>query len=289
MVVSMTTTQHEDLIPLGHALPLRVYLRSLWDRRQFALSVPLGELRAQHMNTVLGNIWYLLNPVLQVGVYFLVFGVLLRTSRGIDNFICFLAIGVFSYGYMQKSITGCAASIVTNEGLIRSLSFPRAILPLAAVVRETLAFSTSVALMMVLALVTGEPLRSSWLGLLVLVPLMGLFSLGVGFVFARLADRLHDVRNLLPFLFRIAFYLSGIIYAFDLVVARTRYHDVMGLLALNPFFTYGTLVRHVLMSTYEVHPLVAPWLWPAAILYPVTFMAAGFAFFRSAEQRYGRG
>lgn len=80
------------------------------------LSVPLGELRAQHMNTVLGNVWYLLKPVLQVGVYFLVFGLLLKTSRGIDNLICFLAIGVFSYGYMQKSITGCAASIVTNEG-----------------------------------------------------------------------------------------------------------------------------------------------------------------------------
>ena len=285
----MTTTQYQDLIPLGRALPARVYLRSLWDRRQFALSVPLGELRAQHMHTVLGNVWYLLNPMLQVAVYFLVFGVLLHTSRGVDNFICFLAIGVFSYGYMQKSISACAGSIVTNEGLIRSLSFPRAILPIAAVVRETLAFATSVGLMVVLALVTGEALRPSWLELLVLVPLMGLFSLGVGFVFARLTDRLHDLRNLLPFMFRLAFYLSGIIYAFDRVVARTDYHDVMGLLALNPFFTYSTLMRHALMSSYEVHPLVAPWLWPAAILYPLVFMAVGFAFFRAAEQRYGRG
>ena len=285
----MTTTQYEDLIPLGRALPLRVYLRSLWDRRQFALSVPLGELRAQHMNTVLGNLWYLLNPMLQVGVYFLVFGLLLHTSRGIDNFICFLAIGVFSYGYMQKSITACAASIVGNEGLIRSLSFPRAILPIAAVVRETIAFSTSVALMVVLALVTGEGLRPSWLEVLLLVPLMKLFGLGIGFVVARLTDRLHDVRNLLPFLFRIAFYLSGIIYAFDRVVAGTRYHDVMGLLALNPFFTYSTLMRHALMSSYEVHPLVAPWLWPAAVLYPVLLIIVGFWFFRAAEQRYGRG
>ena len=168
-------------------MPLRVYLRSLWARRQFALSVPLGELRAQHMNTVLGNVWYLLNPMLQVGVYFLVFGLLLSTTRGIDNFICFLAIVVFSYGYMQKSIMGCAASIVTNEGLIRSLSFPRAILPLAAVVRETprvqhLGRPDDGA---GAALVTGEPLRPSWLELIVLVPLMGLFSLGVRFVFAR--------------------------------------------------------------------------------------------------------
>src|SRR5665809_10482 len=114
----MTTTQYDDLIPLGRSLPVRVYLRSLWDRRQFAMTVPLGELRAQHMNTVLGNIWHLLNPMLQVGVYFLVFKVLLGTDRGIDNFITYLAIGVFCFGYMQRSITECASSIIKNECLI---------------------------------------------------------------------------------------------------------------------------------------------------------------------------
>jgi len=285
----MTTTQYEDLIPLGRALPLRVYLRDLWDRRQFALSVPLGELRAQHMNTVLGNVWYLLNPMLQVGVYFVIFGLLLNTSRGVDNFIVFLAIGVFSYGYTQRSITACAGSIVGNEGLIRSLSFPRAILPIAAVVRETIAFSTPVALMCALALMWGEGLTLHWLQLLVLVPLMALFSLGIGFVFARLTDRLHDVRNLLPFMFRIAFYVSGIIFPFDLRVAKTSYADMMGLLALDPFFTYCTLMRKALMTTYEVEPQVEPWLWPAAIAYPLVLMVVGFWFFRSAEQRYGRG
>ncbi|MBW3606282.1 MAG: ABC transporter permease [Actinobacteria bacterium] len=285
----MTTTGYDDLIPLGRALPLRVYLRSLWERRQFAVSVPLGELRSQHMNTVLGNVWYLLNPMLQVGVYFLVFGVLLGTNRGITNFITFLAIGVFSYGYLQRSIVSCASSIVSNEGLIRSLSFPRAILPIASVVRESIAFSSSVALMVGLSVLTGEPLTVEWLSLLLLVPLMATFALGVGFVLARLTDRLHDVRNLLPFVFRIAFYLSGIIYAFDVVLAARGYGHMIELLALNPFFVFATLARHALMSTYAVDPRVAPWLWPAAVAYTGVFLIAGFVFFRAAEQRYGRG
>lgn len=284
----MTSAPYDDLIPLGNSLPVRVYLRSLWQRRQFAVTVPMGELRAQHMNTVLGNLWHLLNPMLQVGVYFLVFGVLLGTDRGIDNFITYLAIGVFSYGYMQRSITACASSITNNEGLIRSLSFPRAILPISAVIRETIAFGSSLALMIVLALATGEPITAAWLQLALWVPLMALFSLGMGFVLARLTDSLHDLRNLLPFLFRLAFYLSGILYSFDVFVPD-QFRQYLPLIALNPFYGYITHMRHALMSSYAADPVVEQWLWPASLLFSVVFLVGGFLFFRAAEQKYGRG
>lgn len=284
----MAVTQYDDLIPLGRALPVRVYLRSLWERRQFAISVPMGELRTQHMNTVLGNVWHLLNPLLQVGVYWLVFGVLLNTSRGIDNFITYLAIGVFCFGYMQRAIKACASSIINNQGLIRSLSFPRAILPISAVVRETIAFGPSLALMLLLTVIMGEGVRPSWLLVIPWTALMAMFSLGAGFVLARLTDGLHDVDNLLPFLFRIAFYLSGILYAFERFVPEA-YADWLPIIALNPFYAFITHMRHALMSTYVADPVVDPWLWPSALLYPVLFLVFGFLFFRAAEQRYGRG
>ena len=117
---------YDDLIPLGRSMPVRVYLQSLWERRQFAISVPVGELRTQHMNTVLGNVWHLLNPMLQVGVYFLIFGLLLGTDRGIDNFITYLAIGVFSFGYMQRAIKACASSIIRRAPCLRQTSMSSA-------------------------------------------------------------------------------------------------------------------------------------------------------------------
>jgi teichoic acid transport system permease protein len=260
----------------------------VWERRQFAISVPLGELRSKHMNTVLGNVWHLLNPVLQVAVYFLVFGVLLKTSRGVENFITYLAIGVFSFGYMQRAIRACASSIVNNQGLIRSLSFPRAILPISAVVRETIAFWPSLALMLVLTLVTGEGLRWQWVMVLPWTLLMGMFSLGAGFILARLTDGLQDVDNVLPFLFRLAFYLSGVLYTFERFVPD-EYRQWLPMIALNPFYAFITHMRHALMSTYQADPVVDPWLWPSALLYPVVFLVAGFLYFRAAEQRYGRG
>jgi teichoic acid transport system permease protein len=285
---TMATTQYDDLIPLGRSMPVRVYLRSLWERRQFAISVPLGELRTQHMNTVLGNVWHLLNPMLQVGVYFLIFDLLLNTSRGVENFIAYLAIGVFCFGYMQRSIRACASSIVNNEGLIRSLSFPRAILPISAVVRETIAFWPAVVLMTVLAAVTGEGVRWTWLAIVPWTVLMAIFSLGAGLILARLTDRLQDVDNVLPFLFRLAFYMSGILYAFERFVPDA-YMNWLPIIALNPFYAFISHMRHALMSTYGADPAVDPWLWPSALLYPVVFLVFGFLYFRAGEQRYGRG
>jgi teichoic acid transport system permease protein len=285
----MTATQYDDLIPLGRAMPLRVYLKSLWERRQFAITVPLGELRAQNMNTVLGNVWLLLSPTLLVCVYYLVFGVLAnRVLAGVTNVIGFLTVGIFTYQYLQRTVVQCSQSIVSNEGLIRSLAFPRAILPIATVVRESLAFYSSMLLMFIVVIAFGEQPSLEWLQVLAIVPMMALFGLGFGFVLARLTDSLQDVRNLLPFMFRLLFYLSGIIFVLDNRIMR-KAPELAPFVNLNPFFVFPALMRDVLMSSYEVIPPIGRYLWPAAIVHTLVFLTGGFLFFRAAEQRYGRG
>jgi teichoic acid transport system permease protein len=77
------------------------YVRSVWARRDFATAVAVGEMRTQNMDTVLGNVWHILNPLLLIGIYYLVFGVILGLSErgGVDNFLAFLAVGVFMFHY----------------------------------------------------------------------------------------------------------------------------------------------------------------------------------------------
>src|SRR5688572_2784464 len=126
----MATTQAHDLVKLGTTPGVVEYLKALWVRREFAIAIPTAELQAQHRNTVLGGLWHLLNPLLQMGVYYLVFGVILDVNRGVDNFLGFIAIGVFTFHFTTKSVTAGAKAITSNEGLIRAIMFPRAILPL---------------------------------------------------------------------------------------------------------------------------------------------------------------
>ena len=279
-----TTTTSGPLVRLGGTPTLRAYLRAVWRRREFAWNMALGELRAQHMDTALGNVWHLLNPVLLIGVYFLVFGVILGTDRGIENFLAFLAIGVFTFNFSQKSVIGGASTIVNNQGLIRSLQFPRALLPVATVIREALAYVSAAVVMFAVVLLTGEPVTPAWLLVVPVFALQVVFNLGFALVAARMADRYRDLLNVLPFLFRIAFYLSGVLYAFEAYVGDPR---LLRLLPVNPFFVYLTLVREYLLEGQD-HAFV-PELWLAAVAWALAAAVAGLWYFLRGEKEYGRG
>src|SRR5262245_1438700 len=96
------------LRPLNPVLPARQYLAAMWERRDFAIALPYEEVRSTHQDTLLGNVWHLANPMLSVLVYYLVFGVMLNVSRGVDNYILFLMVGVFVFHLTSRTVLGGA-------------------------------------------------------------------------------------------------------------------------------------------------------------------------------------
>ncbi|HJP24935.1 MAG TPA: hypothetical protein QGG16_06380, partial [Acidimicrobiales bacterium] len=114
-----TEPSTDGLFPIGRPTPLGVYLRDLWARRDYIVQVPLNDLRSQNAHTLLGGAWLVLNPLLQVGVYFLVFGVIMPIDRGVDSYLVFLTLGVFAFHYSQRIISDGARSMVSSMGLIR--------------------------------------------------------------------------------------------------------------------------------------------------------------------------
>lgn len=272
---------YPGMIRLGERLGLGAYLRAIWARRELAVNMPLGELRAQNMNTVMGNLWHLLNPVMLVGVYFVVFGLILKVGdRGIDNFLGFLTIGIFVFFYTRKSIQSAAKSITASSWLIQSIRFPRAILPLSAVIGETIALAPATAVLLLVILGTGERLHPAWLLVVPIFLLQGLFNLGLGFLSARLADHFQDVNHILPYLLSIWFYLSGVMYSEQFVTDPTA----LRIFRANPMYVFITLVREALM-----HGTTSVELWLVALAWTVPLLVVGFLYFRAREQEYGHG
>lgn len=285
---SSSTPLPDGLIRLGGTPSLPEYLRQLWARRQFARENAVSELRAQHMDTALGQAWHLLNPILLTAIYYLVFDVILDATRGVENFIVFLAIGVLSYHWAQKAITSAASTIVGNEGLIRSLQFPRALLPLSTVLQQTLAFLPGVLVMVAVTVGFGEGIGVTWLLVIPAFVLQFLFILGAGFLAARAADGFRDTLNLLPFLFRLVFYGSGILYAVD-----ERFHSwfehwwVEAIFVANPFYCFVSLWRDALMSSQDIRNIGL--MWVSATVWALGILVVGTAVFRAGEKGYGRG
>jgi teichoic acid transport system permease protein len=268
---------------LGAAEKTSGYLKELWARREYAIEVPLGNLRAAHMDTLLGNIWHVLNPLMLVGVYHLVFGILLpRVAEGTENYIAFLTIGVFVFRFTQSAVQQAAGSIVGNSNLIRSIHFPRALLPISVVVEQVLLLIPSIAVTLVIVVLSGEEPHWGWLWLPLVFFFQALFNLGAGFISARITDTFRDFQNVLPYVFRILFYLSGVLFSIEAIAPDHPW--ALELSYWNPAYAYITLARGAILdSSVPVEVIVSGLLWALVTL------VVGFYFFRSAESTYGRG
>ncbi|MEQ8842927.1 MAG: ABC transporter permease [Acidimicrobiales bacterium] len=269
-----------ELSPANQVDPLGLYLRGVWQRRDYILQVPLNELRVEQANTLLGNAWLIINPLLSVAIYYLVFGVILDASRGVDDYIAFLVIGVFTFLFSNRMIVNGAKSVSSSIGLVRAIRFPRAVLPISTAVASIIRFAPNFLVMLVTVLAFGNFPDLRWLLLVPIFLLQVLFSAGGSFFVARLNHLYADMENTLPFVFRLLFYLSGVLYSVDRFVDHGGWRAAF---ALNPLYDYLTLWRWGLLGTP-----VDGWTVLGAVLWAIITPIAGFAFFRAGEAGYGR-
>lgn len=277
---SSETPDLSGLFEPGSHGSLASYAKRIWSRREYVMHVPWNELRSQQMNTVLGNLWHLFNPILSIAVYAVIFGVVLKVDRGVDNFVAFLAVGVFVFSFTQKGVTTASQSLVKNRGLLRSISFPRALLPMTSVITELLAFVPGLAVMLLTALITGESPRWSWLLIPVLIFFQTILTMGGALLTARAASEFGDVKNVLPFLFRLLFYGSGVLFSVD---AYLEDDSALRLLFLvNPMFDLLEVYRWAMFGLrVELIEVAVLGAWTVGL------MVAGVWWFRRGEATYG--
>ena len=276
--------QSHGLTAIGLRPPIPLYLREIWHRRYFIIELSRAREQSVNAESRLGQFWQVLNPLLNVGVYFLIFGVLLAGSRATHYYISWLIIGVFIFTYTQASVLNGAKSISGNLGIVRALSFPRALLPLASVIEELFTLWTSLAICAIAVLLQTHRWPTwSWLLVLPAVVLQSMFGLGLAFTFARLNERVRDVAQLLPFLLRTWLYLSGIVI--DFTHYSRHKHAIALLMEINPGSVYPALVRSALLPGNAVRPII----WWSGLIWAVAALVLGFIYFWRAEARYGRG
>jgi teichoic acid transport system permease protein len=281
MSVSTGSRELPELRDAHEAAKLGPYLRDVWSRRSYVKHVAINELRSRQATNVLGSLWHLLNPALTIGVYYLVFGLIIKSDRGVDNFLLFLTIGLFVFQLGQKSTTDGARSVIANKGLIKAVQFPRVILPLTSTYTEVLAAIPTFAVAYVVALASGVGPTWRWLMLPPLLALMTVFNAGTAMIAARLTTHFADTTQILPFVFRLLLYVSGVIFSVDAYVADSAVLNT--LFTLNPYYCFITLARWSIMAGNLQTDLLL-----SAVVMSVVFFVAGFVWFRSAEEMYAR-
>jgi teichoic acid transport system permease protein len=266
---------------------LVAYTRELWSRRHFIVAFANARLAATYTNARLGQLWQVLTPLVNAGVYYLIFGVLLNTKHGIDNFIAYLCTGIFIFNFTQQAVLSGTKAIAGNLGLIRALHFPRACLPIAFTLTQLRQLVYSIGVLLAIVLITGERPTFAWLLVVPVLLLQSIFNAGLAMLMARIGAKSTDLSQLMPFVMRTWMYVSGVFYS----VAAFAVHApnlVAMVLRANPLLVYIDLTRYALIDSV---PLASPpaHLWLLGLGWAVLIGGAGYVYFWLGEEEYGRG
>jgi len=276
------TAPYPGLHRAGARLPVREYTRRLWHRRWFVAAYANASNSVGYERSFLGQAWQLLTPLLNIAVYYLIFGLLLHTSRGIPNYIAFLTVGVFVFHFCQNSMIAGSKAITNNLGLVRALQFPRAVLPVSTTLVALFQLLYSLIVMVPILLISGEPLSFRWITLVPAIVLQALFCLGLAFTVARVSAQIPDTTQVLPFIARVWMYASGVMYS---VQVFTKGHPgwVGTILTYNPGSVYLQLARYALLANSPA-PIT---VWLAGIAWAVGTLSVAYLYFWRGEESYG--
>ncbi|HEY7637477.1 MAG TPA: ABC transporter permease [Gemmatimonadales bacterium] len=251
-------------------------LGDLWAYRSLLLLLVWRDIKSRYSQTVLGAGWAVLQPVLPMAVFSLVFGRFARIpSEGIPYPVFSLAALVL-WSYFSSALSGASNSLILNRNLLTKVYFPRLVIPGAPVLAALVDFAIAFGVLLLVLLLYGlVPQAASIVLIPILVLLVSLAAMGAGSWLAALSVQYRDVRHLNPFLVQIWMFASPIVYPLSLVPEGYRW-----LYSLNPMAGVITAFRGLLLGT----PLPTPAQLALSAVGAVGMFLAGTLYFRHAER-----
>jgi len=198
------------------------------------------ELRAERSRSYLGLIWWVAEPAMMMGAFWLVFDVILKT--GGPDYLPFLLIGLTVWQWMKSCITHGGYAIWSNLGLIRQARLPVLVFPLVQMFADTIKFFYIFALLLVILWLAGHPPNIAYLALPALFVATFLFAAGAGFLVAAIVPLVPDLRFVIEQVLTVVMFLSGVVFALDQVPSPLR-----EIIALNPVAELLDAARGILM------------------------------------------
>jgi ABC-2 type transport system permease protein len=249
---------------------------SIFSYRELLKNLVLKDLKLKYRGSVFGFIWSLANPLLMIVVYALAFTYVLRVRS--ERFIFYLMLGQLSWTFFANSASMSTGSIVENSGLIKSVFFPRAILPVGTVLFNLAQYLLTVLVFLPAMLLWYKvPLAAPMALFPVFLALQTAFTIGVALILATATAFLRDIRHLLEVALAALFWATPILYELRQVPDRLRL--VILLSPMSPF-----IVAYQKLFFYREWP--EPTVWLVAAVYAVGAFVIGTMLILAFEDRF---
>jgi ABC-2 type transport system permease protein len=254
---------------------LRGMVGSLYRYRELLRNLVFKDLKLKYRGSVFGFLWSLANPLLMTAVYTVAFTFILQVRR--EGFVFYLMLGLLSWTFFANSATMSTGAIVDNAGLLKSVRFPRAIMPIATVLFNLAQYLLTVsAFLPAMLLWYAVPLAAPMVLFPVFLLLQVLFTIGVALLLATGTAFFRDIRHLLEVALSVLFWTTPVLYELRNVPERLQL-----LILLSPVSPFVAAYQDLFF--YREWPTGDVWL--AAVTHALGAFMVGALVFLGFEDR----
>jgi len=273
--MSVSSERNEDVTVIepasGWEFPDFRELRAYQDLFYFLVWRDIKVLYAQ---TILGFAWAILNPLIQIVIFSIIFGKVAKIPTDGIPYVLFSTVAIIPWTYMAESMNVSSQSLVSGQNMLGKVYFPRIVYPITPILAKLVDFSISLLLLVAVMVYYRIPPTSNLLYLPLLVVLMMSVPAGIGMWLSALAIRYRDVKFAMPFVIRMLIYSAPILYT-----ASSIPQDYRFLYSLNPIVSVVEGYRACLLG------LPMPWEYivPGAVT-AAALLVFGAVYFRRMER-----
>ncbi|MCU1671984.1 MAG: type transporter [Frankiales bacterium] len=204
-------------------------------------------LKVKYQGSVLGFAWSLANPLLLMGIYYVIFTKVFK--NGIEGYAIYLMAGLLPFTAFSQAVSSAAGSVTASAGLVRKVSFPRLVLPLSSVGFSLVQFLLQLALLLFVVVVTSfGRLGPELLFVIPALALLVLFSTALGVLVSALNVRYRDTSHFVEIAMLIWFWANPILYPAGLVKTVLDAHSAYWAYFLNPMATVVTTFQRAIYN-----------------------------------------
>lgn len=238
------------IVPRRGLFDLR--LGELWRYRDLIALMLRRNLVVAYRQTILGPIWYVVQPLIATVIYTVVFGLIVRVPTDNISLTLFYLSGVVVWSSFSSNVVGTADIFFANMGVFGKVYFPRMSVPIATVIGNLITSALQLACFLVFLTIEVVAGRQAAPGFWILVcPLIlvlnGLFAMGVGLTLSALSTQYRDLISMIGAALQLWMYATPIIYPLSQIPAGWR-----PLVAINPLSTSVEMFRTITLGTGSV-------------------------------------
>jgi lipopolysaccharide transport system permease protein len=266
-----------------------VNLKEIWDYRDLLTLFVKRTITVQYKQTILGPLWWIIQPALTVIMYMVVFGGIAGIpTDGVPQPLFYLG-GVCMWQYFADCLTKTSNTFVSNAGIFGKVYFPRLIMPLSSVVSNLVRFGIQLVLFIVVYVyyaIIGQAPNPNWYLLLtpVLVMMMAGLALGFGVIISSMTTKYRDLQVLFSFVIQLWMYATPIVYPLSQVTGKTVLGmDLTTIMCLNPVTPVIETFKYGALSAGEF----IGWGWLAySFMFMIVLLGLGILIFNKVQKSF---